>query len=140
MNLAWRDVRAYVRFSIVAFAVFAVVLVLFKNRNNYVSFWFFGITDEAKPINVVWLVLSTSAVSLNIAWLTRMARGLIRDFRDMKQQAVKEAEERKQVERAAALDERERCIEERLKEVSAASAGGKTDSKSGSSGGPGEGS
>ena len=40
--------------------VFSFGLVLYENRANYVEVWFFGLTDESKKVNVVWLMLSTA--------------------------------------------------------------------------------
>src|SRR3972149_4683102 len=67
MTLAIKQVKVYRRTIAVVLVVGAVGLVLFKNRTNYVEVWFFGLTDESKKVNVVWLMLSTALCTLT-AW------------------------------------------------------------------------
>ena len=119
MSLAFKRVKVYLRTIAVALVVGAVGLVLFKNRTNYVEVWFFGLTDESKKVNVVWLMLSTALGTLTAWRIVWFARGLWRDMREVaKQKAIEEAT-KLQERRAAELEERERRIEEKLKRAAA---------------------
>src|SRR3972149_7554409 len=82
MTLAIQRVKVYLRTIAVALVVGAVGLVLFKNRTNYVEVWFFGLTDEAKKVNVVWLMISTALGTLTAWRVVWFARGLWRDLRE----------------------------------------------------------
>src|SRR3990172_13405009 len=119
MTLAIQRVKVYLRTIAVALVVGAVGLVLFKNRTNYVEVWFFGLTDEAKKVNVVWLMLSTALGTLTawrVVWFTR---GLWRDMREVARLKAIEEADRQHKQRAAELEERERRIEEKLKRAAA---------------------
>ena len=119
MSLAIKRLKVYLRTSIVVVVVGAIGLVLFKNRANYVEVWFFGLTDESKKVNVVWLMLSTALGTLTAWRIVWFARGLWRDMREVaKQKAIEEAT-KLQERRAAELEERERRIEEKLKRAAA---------------------
>jgi hypothetical protein len=119
MTLAIKQVKVYLRTIAVALVVGAIGLVLFKNRANYVEVWFFGLTDESKKVNVVWLMLSTALGTLTAWRIVWFARGLWRDMREVaKQKAIEEAT-KLQERRTAELEERERRIEEKLKRAAA---------------------
>ena len=119
MSLAIKRLTVYLRTIAVALVVGAVVLVLFKNRSNKVAFWFFGLTHEDKPTNVVWLMLWTAGGTLTAWRIVWFARGLWHDLREVaKQKAIEEAT-KLQERRAAELEERERRIEEKLKRAAA---------------------
>lgn len=115
MSLAFTRVRVYLRVAVVAGLVCAIGLVLFKNRGNTVTFWFFGLTDAAKPLNVVWLIVWTASSTLLVARVFWFARGIWREFRELKELEVAKATAEAQTQRAAELDERERRVEEKLK-------------------------
>ena len=115
LTLAIHRVKVYLRTLAVALVVGAVGLVLFKNRSNYVEVWFFGLTDEAKKVNVVWLMLSTALGTLTAWRVVWFARGLWRDLREVARLKAIEATDRQHKQRAAELEERERRIEEKLK-------------------------
>ena len=119
MSLAIKRLKVYLRTSIVVVVVGAIGLVLFKNRANYVEVWFFGLTDESKKVNVVWLMLSTALGSLTAWRVVWFARGLWRDFREVARQKAVEEATKLQESRAAELEERERRIEEKLKRAAA---------------------
>jgi len=115
MTLAIQRVEVYVRLIAVALVVGAVGLVLFKNRSNYVEVWFFGLTDETKKVNVVWLLLSTALGTLTAWRVVWFARGLWRDMREVARLKAIEEADQKHKHRAVELEERERRIEEKLK-------------------------
>ncbi len=123
MSLALQRFTVYLRVAVVAVVVGTVGIVLFKNRSNSVPVWFFGFTNESKPVNVVWLMLTTAVGSLTVWRLVWFARGLWRDLRALQERdrvgALAEME-RRQTQRAAELDERERRLTENVKDVVAA--------------------
>ena len=80
-NLAMAKIKAYVRAGLLIVATLVIMVVLFKNRNNSVSFWFFGVTGEEKPINVVWLIGWTAVCTLTARKMVFFARGCWRDLR-----------------------------------------------------------
>lgn len=119
MSLAIKRLKVYHRTIAVALVVVAVGLVLFKNRANYVEVWFFGITDESKKINVVWLMLSTALGTLTAWRVVWFARGLWRDIREVARIKAIEETDRQHKQRAAELEECERRIEEKLQRAAA---------------------
>ena len=119
MSLAIKRLKVYLRTSIVVVVVGAIGLVLFENRANYVEVWFFGLTDESKKVNVVWLMLSTALGTLTAWRIVWFARGLWRDLREVGRLAAVEEATKLHEKRAAELDERERRIEETLKRTAA---------------------
>ena len=119
MTLALKRAKVYLRTIILVMVVGAIVLVLFKNRANYVEVWFFGLTDESKKVNVVWLLLSTALGTLTAWRVVWFARGLWRDLREVARLKVIEETDRQQRQRAAELEQRERRIEEQLKRTAA---------------------
>lgn len=119
MSLAFKLVKVYLRTIVVVLVVGAVGLVLFENRANYVEVWFFGLTDESKKINVVWVMLSTALGTLTAWRIVWFARGLWRDLREVARQKAIEEATKLQETRAAELKERERRIEEKLKRAAA---------------------
>lgn len=80
MSLASDRFRVYGRLVLAASLVLAVGLVLFQNRANTVSFWFFGLIDETRKINVLWIIMSTVAATRIFFWMIDVGRGLRRDW------------------------------------------------------------
>ncbi len=119
MTLAIQRLKVYLRTIAVALVVVVVGLVLFKNRANTVEVWFFGLTDETKKINVVWLMLSTALGTLAAWRIVWFARGLWRDMREVARLKAIEETDKQHKQRAAELEERERRIEEKLKRAAA---------------------
>ncbi len=114
MSVAFRQLGVYVRGAIVLVVAAAIGLVLFKNRGNEVSFWFFGLTGDTE-INVVWLILCTAAGTLVTWWALSLGRGIWRDMREVKQvRAIDKAASKLDI-RTAELEERERRIDEKLR-------------------------
>jgi hypothetical protein len=117
MSLALRRVKVYAQVALVGVLVVAIAIVLFMNRKNSVSFWFFGFTDDAKKVNVVWLLVWTASTTLVVARLFWFARGLLRNWRELhRAEQVAEATEA-QKKRAADLEERQRQLDAKLQAI-----------------------
>ncbi len=115
MSLAFRQLRVYVRLALILVVVLTVGLVLVKNRGNEVPVWFLWFTDDAKPVNVVWLMLSTAAGTLVSWWAFSLGWGVWRDMREMRRlRTINEATKNLE-QRASTLDQRERRIDQKLK-------------------------
>ena len=78
MTLAFRRIKVYLRIGLILIVAFVLGLVVWKNRSHEVEFWFFGIPDGGRPINVLWLMLCTAAGTLISWWLLSFGRGLRR--------------------------------------------------------------
>lgn len=117
MRVALKQIKTYVRLSLVLVVVIAILLVLVKNYGNRVEFWFFGLTDASKPVNVVWLLMSTALATRTIMWLTSFATGLWRDFRELKKIQSVEKEKKDRERRESELVEREKRLDEKLNQV-----------------------
>lgn len=131
MSLAIKRIKVYVRVLIVAVLVVTIGLVLFKNRNNSVGFWFFGLTDESKPTNVVWLLVWTASSTLLVARIFWYLRGVWRDLHELKQTDAHRAAIKEQEKRTTELAERERRLIERLDAANGRDSAGLEDSNDG---------
>ena len=86
MNVAFKRIRAYARGIVILIVFLAICLVLFKNRRHEVPFWFFGLTDDTRPINVVSLIIGTASTTL-ISWrVGALGWRVWRDLRDAKKE------------------------------------------------------
>lgn len=112
MNLAWRRLKTYVRVSVIGIVFAALAIVLFMNRRNQVNFWFFGLTDATKPVNVLWIVLSTATVTRTITYAARFTRGLWRDIKELRRVQSLEETEREHARREVELTERKKQLEQ----------------------------
>ena len=115
MTLALKRLKVYVRSTLIVVVAVAIALVLFKNRDNEVSFWFFGLADESRPLNVIWLMLCTAVGTLVSWWVFSFAWGLLRDMREVKRQQAMDQVTKELAKRQAEMDERDRRIDEKLK-------------------------
>jgi|GEM_PF-798349 len=115
MNLALRRVKVYAQVALVLVLLCAIAWVLFKNRKNEVAFWFFGLTDPAKKYNVVWVLAWTASSTLGIARLFWFARGLWRNFRELRRAEQVAAATEAQKKRALDLEQRQKELDEKLK-------------------------
>ncbi len=116
MSVAFKQLGVYVRGVFILVVAVAISLVLFKNRGNEVSFWFFGLTGDTE-INVVWLILCTAAGTLVTWWALSLGRGLWRDMRDVKQVQAIDKAANKLDKRTTELEARERRIDEKLRQA-----------------------
>ncbi len=114
MSLAYKQVKVYVRITVVVLIVLVFAIVLFMNRHHTVNFWFFGLTDADKKINVVWLVLSTAAAAKTLWWAVSFTLSLRRDLKELKRERERQEIEMKQAAKARELDERERRLAQQL--------------------------
>lgn len=115
MSLAIKRFKVYVRVTLIVVVAVAIGLVLFKNRDNKVSFWFFGVTEDGTQINVVWLMLCTAVGTLLSWWVFSFGWGLWRDLREVKRQQAVDRATKELAKREAELDERDRRIDQKLK-------------------------
>lgn len=109
MSLAFQQIKVYVRLAAVLFVAVAIAIVLFMNRRNEVSVWFFWLTDESRKINVVWLLLTTASATLLCARVLWVGRTLYGDMKRLRasEQEKKKAEDLRRREEAVARRERE---------------------------------
>lgn len=115
MKLAFKRLKVYGRGGLIVAVLGVVGLVLLKNRGHAVAFWFFGLTDDQRPVNVVWLILCTSAATLVSWWVLSLGWGLLRDMREVHRlRAISDAN-KELTQRATDLQERERRVDQRLK-------------------------
>ncbi len=129
MSLAYKQFKVYLRIIVVAVVVALVGYILFKNRNYTVQFWFFGVTDETKPFNVIWLLWWTAGGTLIVARIVWFTRGLVRDYRAIQKQKTEQLAAVQQSQREKQLQERERRVAEMMldKPASADNVGGPKD-------------
>ena len=97
-----------------------VALILVMNRANAAPVWFFWLTDPQRPINVVWLMLSSALATLVVWWTIRITRGLVRDLQEVGRVAEMERMVAVQKQRDADLKERERRIDDKLQKMESA--------------------
>jgi uncharacterized membrane-anchored protein len=115
VTVAFKQLRVYVRGAVILVAALAIVLVLVKNSGHTVRFWFFGFTDDTKPVNVVWLLLCTAIAALVVRWVFSLGWGLLRDVREVKRQRAIDQVTGTLQQRGAELDDQERRIDEKLR-------------------------
>jgi hypothetical protein len=114
MSLAIKRLKVYLRVAIVVVLASAIALVLYKNRNHTVQFWFFGLVDPQRPINVIWLLWWTAGTTLLIAQLVRFMRGLLADLRAVRKIKAGQLAAAQHAKRLADLEARERKVAEQL--------------------------
>ena len=100
----------------------AIGLILFKNRSYKVNVWLFGLTDETRPINVVWVMLATAAGTLTVWWLVSLGRGLVRDYREVRREREAARAQELTQRKVSELDNRQRKIEEQFQKAAGAEA------------------
>lgn len=104
----------YLRVAVVLIVVGSISLVLFKNRAHTVNVWLFGLTDPNEKVNVVWVMVATSVVTLLAWWLTALGRGLIHDLREVARERAAAVVKKEADRRVAELDVRQKRVEEQL--------------------------
>ncbi len=115
MKLAFKRLKVYGRGGLIVAVLGVVGLVLLKNRSHAVAFWFFGLTDDERPVNVVWLILCTSAATLVSWWVLSLGWGLLRDMREVHRLRAISDVTKELTQRTTDLQERERRVDQRLK-------------------------
>lgn len=114
MTVVFKQLRVYLRSSLIALVVVAIVVVLFKNRANSVSFWFFGLTDPNKSVNVLWLILWTAVATLGSWWTFSLGWGLLKDMREIKRLRKISSATQEMDKRETELEQRERRVDLKL--------------------------
>lgn len=117
MRLAIKTFTVYLRVVVVLLVVGAIGLILFNNRSHTVSVWLFGLTDPSKPVHVVWVILATCVCTLVAWWIVSLGRGLVRDLREVRREREVAATQKFTEQRVAELDERQRRVEQQLKQA-----------------------
>lgn len=117
MRVALKQIKSYSRLILVLIAAVVILIVLYMNKDYSVKFWFFGLTDTNKPVNVVWLLVSTAAATRISLWVIKLGLGMFRDFKELKRLKAVELEQNKHQKREAELNRREQQLEEKLKQV-----------------------
>jgi type VI protein secretion system component VasK len=117
MALAFKRIRVYFRLTLLGIVAVLVAVILIKNRNNAVAFWFFGLTNEQEKVNVVWLMVCTAAATLVVWWVLSLGWRLWRDMRELRRleesKRVKDAQDKRERE----LQQREKRIDEKVQEA-----------------------
>jgi hypothetical protein len=116
VSLAFKRIKVYVRGVLILAVAGAIALVLFENRANDVAFWFFGLTDETKHVNVVVVVLCTTGTTMWASRVLAFVVRFVREARELRRLAAAEQTAKDQAQREAELAERERRLEEKLKQ------------------------
>ena len=112
MPLAFRKLRVYARLTLMGAVGLLVVLVLFKNRNNQATVWFF---HDYEDINVVWLLVITGVGSVIAAWLTRGVLQVAKEVRRIRREEDSARLVQEQEQRARNLVDQEKRIDAKLK-------------------------
>ena len=115
MSMIFKQLKVYVRMTLMVLVAGAVVLVLVKNRANTVHVWFFGLTDETQKINVIWLLLVTAAISLVCWWVVKVGVGLLSDMGEMRRLAISREREETLRKRETEVEQREQRIDDKVK-------------------------
>ncbi len=102
-----KRVSVYLKLGFVVAVVFVVTLVVIYNRRNVVDVWFFKSYEQ---INVLWLMLVTSAGSVVTWWLLTATFGVWRDMRELAAESERKRMEQEQRELARKLVDAEKRI------------------------------
>jgi uncharacterized integral membrane protein len=117
VSIAFRQVKVYVRVTLISVVALAMALVLAMNYGNEVEVWFFGLTDPKKPVNVVWLMFSVMGATLWAQWVFSLGWGVWRDMRELRAQQKAGDAARALEERTARLEQQERSLDEKFRRV-----------------------
>lgn len=98
MSLAFKRFKLYLRVAAISIVLVAVLTVLFMNRSNSVPVWFFGLTS-GRPVNVVWLMLSTGLGTLTAWRVFAYSRGVWCELKERNREisAARVEEQQRQV-------------------------------------------
>ncbi len=111
MSVEIKKTKLYFKLLLIALVVIMVVLVLFMNRKQHASVWFFG---EYKDVNVLKLMLMTAVASIISFWILTTGFKLAREWREVSKQIAQREREKQLEQKAKALDEREQRIDEKI--------------------------
>ena len=114
MNFGVKKIKAYSKLGLVAAVALVIGLVIFKNRNHEVTFWFFGTYEN---MNVLWLLLCTTAGSIVAYWGFLTVFSLWKDMRELGRESAWRDREQRQRKLAEELAEQERRIDQKRSEA-----------------------
>ena len=114
MNLALKKLKAYSKLGLVVAVALVIAVVVIKNRNHEVTFWFF---HTYPSVNVLWLLVCTAAASVFSYWVFRTVFSLWRDMRALGREAQMREIETRQKERELELAEQERRIDDKRSDL-----------------------
>ncbi len=114
MALAIKRIKAYLKLGAILLVLVLVLIVILENRLNTARVWFFWI-DDKEPINVLWLILVTAAVSIVGWWSVRKIFKVLREVREVQRQAEAERQLNEQRRLAQELAEREKRIDAKVR-------------------------
>jgi len=106
--------KVYLKTALLVALALVVALVVYKNRANKVSVWFFA---EFASINVLWLMACTAGGAIAGWWIIVASRGVLRDMHELRREDVLKKAEEQQRQLAAKLAETEKRIDIKLKKA-----------------------
>jgi hypothetical protein len=113
MALAAKQIKVYLRLVAIGAVALVVLLVVLMNQKNRADIWFFG---EYEDVHVLWLIAVT-AVSSVVGWIVvRKIFSVIRDLKELRRAKRHEHQMAEQQRLAAETAEREKRIDEKLRQ------------------------
>ncbi len=109
-----KRIAAYLKLVFLVTVVLVVALVAFNNRKNVVNVWFFKSYEQ---INVLWLMLVTSVISIVTWWLLTATFGVWRDLRELAAEAERKQKDKQHEDLARKLAETEKRIDGQREEA-----------------------
>ncbi|NOS99100.1 MAG: hypothetical protein HOP29_00550 [Phycisphaerales bacterium] len=109
-----KQIKVYLKLTVLVALTLVGVLVVYYNRNHRVDVWFFRTFES---INVLWLILCIVGGTLVSWWLLSLSVGVWRDVRELSRSAAERTREEEQATRARLLEEKEKRIDEKLKQA-----------------------
>ena len=114
MSLVMKRIKVYAKLSLMVATALIVLLVIFKNRHNVVTIWFF---KQYEAVNVLWLMLCTAVATVLSWWVVFATVGVWRDMRDVNAADQKKRRDEDFQKRQEELVETEKRIDKKLKEA-----------------------
>lgn len=114
MGLAIKKTKVYLKIGIGATVLILVLLIILMNRNNKADIWLFRGYED---VNVLWLSLVVAVSAVVIWWGTLKIASVVRELREVKRMNQVAAERQSQERIAQQLSDRERKIDEKLRQA-----------------------
>ena len=105
------NLKVYIKLSLLIGLALVIGLVVFNNRHNEVTVWFF---KRYESINVLWLILFTAMTSIVSWWAVFASLGVWRDMRELRRVTELERAKHQRQKREKDLAERERRVDAKL--------------------------
>jgi hypothetical protein len=113
MALAAKQIKVYLRLVAIGAVALVVLLVVLMNLDKSADVWFFKTYED---VNVLWLIAVTAFSSV-VGWIVvRKIFSVIRDLKEIRQAKRHEQQMAEQQRLAAETAERERRIDEKLRQ------------------------